>query len=109
MAQKKNKNKHKGASQPLPYSQRLQQQMSAQIRAERARATEQSVELVYLVDAIAMNMVFGFGEKRIKAYQAKAQELMAYAKELTISDGFEYAHSVLQRRYHQTVKQVVEE
>ena len=100
--------KKKGMSQPVPLSVRMQAQREAELRAVRMQAVEQAVELVYLADAIAENETGGWGDKRIKRRQARSQELMAEIKELAVSDGFAYAHSVLQRRYHQTVKQVEE-
>lgn len=100
--------RHKGVSQPVPLSERMKVQREAELRAVRMEAVVKAVELVYLVDAIAENDVFGFGETRIRRRQEKAQELMTEVKDLVLSDGFEYAHSVLQRRYHQTVKQVDE-
>lgn len=100
--------KHKGMSQPLPLSVRMQAQREAELRAVRIETAVKVVELVYLVDAIAENEVAGWGDTRVKRRQAKSQEIMAEVKDLVLSDGFEYAHSVLQRRYHQTVKQVEE-
>lgn len=101
--------KRKGPAQQVPLSERMKAQRAAELRAVRMQAVEQAVDLVYLADAIAENETGGWGDKRIRRRQARSQELMADIRELAISDGFEYAHSVLQRRYHQTVKQVQEE
>lgn len=97
--------KKKGMSQPLPLSQRMQIQRAAELKALERNNTELCMKLYYRAGGIALNRVFGFGEKKILEFQKALEQVMAEVRAEKVGVDFEYAFETLDRAYRQIVKE----
>lgn len=103
------KKKQKGASQPLPFAQRMQLERNIEKKAAHNIGIEQAIALYYRAGGIALNRAFGFGEKRILEFQRALQEVMAEVKGEKFGADYEYAFATLDEAYRQIVKHEEEE
>lgn len=96
--------KRKGASQPLPYSMRLQQQKRMLTDREQKAIVHHCLTTIYQASAVALNEEFGFGKERIEKYRDKLNDTMLEFGVLQDDVDTDYAIGSLERRYQQIVK-----
>lgn len=93
--------KKKGASQPLPYAVRLQQERRMLSDAERKAIVHHCLVTIYQASAVTLNEEFGFGSERIERFRDKLNETMLEFGVLQDDTDTDYAIGALERRYQQ--------
>lgn len=101
--------KRKGPSQTLPLAVRMQMQKAARDDAIREENTALCMALYYRAGGIALNRLFGFGEKKILDFQHELERIMAEVRDEKVGVDLEYAFTALDRGYRQIVKSIGEE
>lgn len=93
--------KKKGASQPLPYAVRLQQEKRMLADVERQAIVHHCLTTIYQAAAVTLNDEFGFGRERIERFRDKLNETMLEFGVLQDDTDTDYAMGALERRYKQ--------
>lgn len=96
--------KHKGPRQTLPLAMRMQIQKAAREDEIREENTALCMALYYRAGGIALNRLFGFGEKKILEFQHELERIMAEVRDEKVGVDLEYAFDTLDRGYRQIVK-----